>query len=128
MAQPTTLNLPQGNTPSLGSTKPRKKSRRRRGVARAIGRAYAQTGSQVGKPKGSTSVKTTSRKPLLSVATQLGARTNSVASGAGSQRTGQKYQVKTDANGNYFHVYGRGKNARRVKLSSDVAKTYGYTS
>lgn len=44
----------------------------------------------------------------------------------GNARSGQGFQVKRDADGGFYHVYGRGAKARRVKLSSGVAKSYGY--
>lgn len=52
---------------------------------------------------------------------------NKVKSGPGSQRKGHTYIVKRDTQtGAYYHVYGRGKGARRVKLHKDVANSYGY--
>ncbi len=88
-------------------------------------RRYAQY--QAGSPPaGSPPAGDPPRKPLQGVASQTGTRTNTVTSGAGSQREGKEYQVKQDPSGAFYHVYGRGAKARRVKLSAGVAKAYGY--
>lgn len=52
---------------------------------------------------------------------------NTVATGPGSQRKGQKYRVKYDFDkGDIYHVYGRGKKAKRVHLRDKTARKYGY--
>ncbi len=98
--------------------------KRKRGQSSWLTRSQNKRGSP---PAGSPPAGSPPPKPLLSVTTQLGKRTNTVTSGAGSQREGQKYQVKQDASGAFYHVYGRGAKARRVKLSASVAKSYGYS-
>jgi hypothetical protein len=52
---------------------------------------------------------------------------NTLTTGPGSQREGQSYQAVYDTDRKAFaHVYGKGKGAKRVYLSDEVRKKYGY--
>jgi hypothetical protein len=75
-----------------------------------------------------SSISKKSGPKMLQDATHLGTQTNTVTTGAGSQREGQKYRVMRDQAGNYYHVYGHGPNARKVRLSTQAAQAYGYGS
>lgn len=101
-------NARTGNSPTAQKLKPSPKTGK-------VVRKAAQRSSSMSVKKGRTPLSDYGKSSV-----------NRVTSGAGSQRQGKRYQVKTDSEGNYYHVYGRGTAAKRVKLSSDVASAYGY--
>ena len=100
-----------------------RKLKRNRSQARTLRKAAQRTARN--RPKGKDRGSVPGHQSQLSE--QGLSSVNRVTSGAGSQRQGQRYRLFKDAQGNHYHVYGKGPKARKVKLSKSVAKAYGYS-